>query len=242
MALRAQTRALQGSARVLVVSSDASLGRLVELTLNHGRYHTRVAGATGTAREDMDGWRPHLAIVDIDLRDGSGLDLVRSKRKRDGQVPLIALTQRGDLKTKLAAFEAGVDDIVTLPFIPEELVARVLALMRRTYGEAIPFIPVIEVGGLKIDLLNQQVSAGSSALPLTGLEQALLYLFASNPGRTISREEILDGIWGADFIAESNLVDSHVRNLRLKLKDDWRRPTYIATVPGKGYRFIAPSG
>ena len=154
-------------------------------------------------------------------------------------IPTIVLTERGDLKTKLRAFEQGADDFITVPVSPEELVARTLALMRRTYGSAVPFVPVINVGGLELDLLNQHAKSGSSVLHLTAIEQALLYLLASNPGKTLDREVILDALWGADYVAESNLVDRHVRNLRVKLKNNWRRPRFIATVPGKGYRFLA---
>ena len=127
---------------------------------------------------------------------------------------------------------------MTIPVTPEELVARCLALMRRTYGEAVPFIPVIEISGIKIDLLNQEVRVGTSRLKLSPIEQTLLYFLASNPGKTVTREEILDSVWGADYVAESNLVDRHVRNLRVKLKNSWRHPRFIATVPGKGYRFL----
>ena len=97
---------------------------------------------------------------------------------------------------------------------------------------------IIKVGGLEIDLLNRRVRSGTSVLHLTAMEQALLYLLASNPGRTVDRESILDALWGTDYVAESNLVDRHVRNLRVKLKNSWRRPRFIATVPGKGYRFL----
>jgi len=83
------------------------------------------------------------------------------------------------------------------------------------------------------------VRAGAVKLNLTAIEQALLYLLASNPGKTLDRETILDALWGADYVAESNLVDRHIRNLRVKLKDSWRRPRYIETLPGKGYRFLA---
>jgi DNA-binding response OmpR family regulator len=110
--------------------------------------------------------------------------------------------------------------------------------MRRSYGDGIAFIPVINVAGLEVDLLNQQVKVGRLRPELTAMEQALLYLLASNPGQTLGREEILDALWGADYVAGSNVVDRHVRNLRLKLKDDWRNPRFIGTVPGKGYRFL----
>jgi DNA-binding response OmpR family regulator len=113
--------------------------------------------------------------------------------------------------------------------------------MRRTYGERIPFVPTIQIGDIQIDILNQAVHLGKAKVELTAIEQSLLYLLASNPGRVLTRETILDTLWGADYIAESNVIDRHVRNLRVKLKDDWRRPRYIDTVAGKGYRFLVPS-
>ena len=130
------------------------------------------------------------------------------------------------------------DDILTVPFSPEELVARILAVMRRTYREAVAFTPVLRLGELEIDILNRRVRAGGNELHLTSLEQSLLYLLAANAGRLLTRDEILDHLWGVDYVAESNVVDRHIRNLRAKLQNDWRRPRYIATVPGRGYRFV----
>jgi DNA-binding response OmpR family regulator len=151
---------------------------------------------------------------------------------------VIGLTRRGGLKTKLAAFDAGVDDILTVPFAPEELLARVISLVRRTYSDAVTFTPVIKIGELEIDILNRTVRAATSELHLTSLEQSLLYLLAANAGRVLSREEILDTLWGVDYVAESNVVDRQIRNLRARLHDDWREPRFIATVPGRGYRFL----
>ena len=154
-------------------------------------------------------------------------------------MPSIVVTDRGDLKTKLDAFERGADDFLSIPMIPDELIARVHAVMRRTYGQGMPIVPAIHVGDLEIDLLEREVRSGSHRARLTDIEQALLYFLASNAGKTLAREAILDALWGDDYVAESNLVDRHVRNLRVKLHDDWRRPRFIRTVPGKGYRFIA---
>ena len=227
---------LQGPARVLVVA-DPPLADIVRLTLNHGVYTTRSTARRDEAESLKRDWKPHLLIVDVALREGdaSGLigEVIQGRR-----IPTIVLTERGDLKTKLAAFEHGADDFLAVPISPEELVARTLALMRRTYGGAVPFVPVIKVATLEIDLLNQRVSSGSSTLHLTAMEQALLYLLASNPGKVLDREAILDAIWGSDYVAESNLVDRHIRNLRVKLKNSWRHPRFIGTVPGKGYRFL----
>ena len=101
-----------------------------------------------------------------------------------------------------------------------------------------PFNPVQRLGELEIDILQRLVRAGTSELHLTGLEQSLLYLLAARAGQVVTRDEILDALWGVDYVSESNVVDRHVRNLRAKLQNDWRKPRFIATVPGKGYRFI----
>ena len=225
--------------RVLILADQPLVVELIGLTLNHGEFLTRAAATLESANAIAAEWQPHLALVDMDLEaEGLLRQLALRQSERRQGIPVLALTRRGDLKTKLAAFEHGADDIMTVPFVPEELMARVLALMRRTYGEALPFRPVINVAGLEIDLLEQRVKAGASDLRLTALELALLYLLASNPGQTLGRDEILDALWGADFVAESNIVDRHIRNLRMKLKEDGRHPRFIGTVPGKGYRFL----
>jgi len=102
----------------------------------------------------------------------------------------------------------------------------------------VTFTPVVKLGELEIDVLNRTVRAGISELHLTSLEQSLLYLLAANAGRVVSREEILDTLWGVDYVAESNVVDRQIRNLRALLQDDWRKPRFIATIPGRAYRFL----
>jgi len=99
-------------------------------------------------------------------------------------------------------------------------------------------IPTITIGEIEIDILSREVRTGTSIVHLSGIEQSLLYLLASRGGRVLTRDEILDAIWGTDFVAESNIVDRHVRTLRIKLQNDYRHPRFIATVPGAGYRFI----
>jgi DNA-binding response OmpR family regulator len=230
---------LSGPARVLILVDQPLIAEVIELTLNHGVYVTRKAKDLPEATTVLGQWHPHLAVIDMDL----GGDLVVQELGQSGngggtRMPVLALTRRGDLRTKLAAFEQGVDDIMTVPFSPEELLARVLVITRRTYGEPVPLIPVLECGELEIDILHRLVRAGTSELHLTGLEQSLLYLLAANAGRVVTRDEILDALWGVDYAAESNVVDRHIRNLRAKLQNDWRKPRFIATVPGKGYRFI----
>jgi DNA-binding response OmpR family regulator len=229
---------VQSAARVLVVVDQPVLAHLVALTLNHGVYVTETAVGFDEAAGLLRTWQPHLIVVDMETAGEPLLARLAEHEARAARVPVVALTRRGDLRTKLAAFEQGVDDILTVPFSPEELVARVLALMRRTYREAIAFSPTLRLGELEIDILNRSVRVGGHELQLTSLEQSLLYLLAANAGRVMTRDEILDNIWGVDFAADSNLVDQHIRSLRARLQDDWRHPRFIATVPGKGYRFL----
>ena len=117
-------------------------------------------------------------------------------------MPVIGLTRRRDLQMKLAAFDAGVDDLLTVPFAPEELVARALVVVRRTYGAAPTFTPVIKVGELEIGLPNRKVTTGTSELHLTPLEQSLLYALAANAGRLLTRDEMLDNLWGRPLRGE----------------------------------------
>jgi DNA-binding response OmpR family regulator len=228
----------RGPARVLIILDRPVVIELIRLTLNHGVYTTRAVTTPTDAAHALSEWQPHLAMLDMDLDGAQFMALLGAKPVGGMRLPVLGLTRRGDLKTKLAAFEAGVDDILTVPFAPEELLARVFALVRRAYSDAVTFTPVIKFGELEIDILKRTVRAGASELHLTSLEQSLLYLLAANAGRLVTREEILDTLWGVDYVAESNVVDRQIRNLRARLQDDWRQPRFIATVPGRGYRFL----
>ncbi len=236
--MTSQDQRLRGPARALLLIDQPVLADVVTLALSHGHYTTRVAQTEEEASLALADWRPHLLILDMDVAGSGLLERLASATPQGGRLPVIALTRRGDLKSKLAAFERGVDDILAIPFSPEEFVARVLALMRRTYHDAVVFTPVLRVGDLEIDILHRRVRAGATELHLTSLEQSLLYLLAANAGRVLTRDEILDYLWGADYVAESNVVDRHIRNLRIKLQNHSRRGRYIATVPGRGYRFV----
>ncbi len=232
------TQPLRGPARALLVIAQPVLADMVRLALGHGSYYTRLSTTIEEAGAALSDWKPHLLVLDLDIACSNSIERLVDVTPQ-GRLPVIALTRRGDLEAKLAAFERGVDDILTVPFSTEEFVARVLALMRRTYRDAVVFTPLLRLGDLEIDILNRRVRAGDAELHLTALEQNLLYLLAANAGRVLTRDEILDHLWGSDYVAESNVVDRHVRNLRVKLQNHSRRPQYIATVPGQGYRFVA---
>jgi DNA-binding response OmpR family regulator len=226
--------------RALVLHDRPLVVDLIQLTLNHGLFVVRAATSLREAETLLAEWHPHMAVVDMDHDDSTALlgRIGSTGRLTHAATPVLGLTRRGDLKTKLRAFDLGVDDILTVPFSPEELLARSIVVTRRASGTDRPIVPTIRIGEMEIDILDRQVRAGQSVVHLSGIEQSLLYLLASRGGRVVTRDEILDAIWGTDFVAESNIVDRHVRSLRIKLQNDYRHPRFIATVPGRGYRFI----
>ena len=231
-------RSPERAARVLLVIGDKPLANTIDLTLRHGRYLRRLAQTVEGAKTEIRDWKPHLLIVDIDTENGGGIQLIDETRSH-APMGVIALTRRSDLRGKLDAFERGADDYIGIPFVPDDLVARARAVIRRTHGSAGELVPRLRIGDLEIDVLNRKVLAGEHELHLTSLEQALLYLLAANAGSILTREQILDALWGTDFVIESNVVDRHVRALRAKLQNDWHKPRYIETVPGAGYRFVS---
>jgi two-component system, OmpR family, alkaline phosphatase synthesis response regulator PhoP len=230
----------ENARRALVLHDRPLVVDLIELTLNHGLFVVRSTRSLADAERILSEWRPHLAVVDMDHDDSTALlgRVGASNTLTRSITPVLGLTRRGDLKTKLRAFDLGVDDILTVPFSPEELLARAIVITRRASGTDRPIVPIVRIGEIEIDIVDRQVRAGESVVHLTSIEQSLLYLLASRSGQVVTRDEVLDVIWGTDFVAESNIVDRHVRSLRAKLQNDYRHPRFIATVPGQGYRFI----
>jgi len=223
--------------RVLLVIGEKALANTVDMTLRHGSYVRRFAPSVRDAQTTIEQWQPHLLLVDIDLEAGGAMQLIDEVHTHE-RMAVIALTRRSDLCGKLDAFERGADDYIGVPFVPGDLIARAHAVVRRARGDPGRIVPRLRIGDLEIDVLNRKVLAGDHELHLTSLEQALLYLMAANAGTVLTREQILDALWGSDFVVESNVVDRHVRALRAKLRDDWQKPRYIETVAGAGYRFM----
>jgi DNA-binding response OmpR family regulator len=225
--------------RCLIVTQDLFLARLVHLLLDHGEYDRAHRSDAREAERAIDEWRPHLAVLDIDIDEGRGIDLVDKWKARAQRLPIIGVTRRNSIEARLGAFERGIDDLLVVPFPPEELVARCIGVMRRVHGRDVTFIPEIAIGPLRIDLLHQRLRADDRELELTPIEKVLLYILAANAGETMSRERLLDYIWGFDRDVGSNLIDRHVADLRSKLGDDRREPRFIQTIAGQGYRYVA---
>jgi DNA-binding response OmpR family regulator len=233
---RGGAKSTTDSPRAVIIMNE-TLGNLVGLTLQHGQYEIRRTTDPDECRELMTDWAPHLALIDLDQHD-QFIEIV-GRGLTHGHTPIVAFTRRRDTKLKLSAYERGADDILEMPFTLDEIVARPFALMRRAHGISVTIVPKIRLDGLEVDLMEQRVSVGGRVLNLTPIQQTLLYLLAANAGKALSREDLLATMWGGEFEIESNVVDRHIRELRVKLGDEWRAPRYIETVPGAGYRFKA---
>ena len=178
-----------------------------------------------------------LLIVDRLLSGFDGLRIVSALRQHGGHRPVLVLSALGTAEDRVAGLRAGCDDYLVKPFAFAELLARAEALLRRALMPAAPH-SVLRASDLEIDLPSRCVTRGGRAIQLSATEFQLLEFLMRHAGQVVTRDQILDAIWGPDFVAESNIVDRHIRSLRVKLQNDYRHPRFIATVPGRGYRFI----
>jgi DNA-binding response OmpR family regulator len=177
-------------------------------------------------------------VLDLGLPGIDGLDVARALRK-ESSVPIIMLTARVDETDRLIGLELGADDYVTKPFSPRELVARVRAVLRRAGGEREQAPPPIVAGEINIDLERRLVTVGGRAADLTPTEFELMTLLARHPGRVFTRLELLDRVQGYTFEGYERTVDAHIKNLRQKIEPDPKKPRYILTVFGVGYKLEA---
>jgi DNA-binding response OmpR family regulator len=217
---------------VVVVEDDPHIADLVDLYLRREGFRVLLAGDGEKGLELFKQADPWIVILDVGLpgrRDG--FDVCREIRAR-GSVPVLFLTARDDEVDRVLGLEMGADDYLTKPFSPRELVARVRAILRRTREGPAPQ-EVVTVGALEVDLRRREVRQGGGAVSLTTREFDLLAFLANNLGLALSRQQLLDGVWGTDWYGDERTVDVHVAQLRKKLGTDLP----LATVWGVGYRF-----
>jgi DNA-binding response OmpR family regulator len=223
-------------ARILVVEDDAALRETLILTLeSHGYSAAGSPDATDLVETVQDD-PPDLLILDIMLPGLDGLSACRALRTAGVDTPVLMLSARSADLDKIVGLESGADDYVTKPFSTGELLARVRALLRRL-PQARP--TMLESGDLALDLIGRRVHRAGSELRLTHKEFDLLAELMHNPGVVLSRDLLLEKVWGYDYVGDSRTVDVHIRWLREKIEDDPSSPQRITTVRGVGYRFEA---
>jgi DNA-binding response OmpR family regulator len=220
---------------ILIVEDEPALARLAHDYLVRAGYRAVTAPDLHSGRTRLGADRPDLVVLDLGLPDGNGLDLVREAR-RSANLPIIILTARGEEVDRIVGLELGADDYMVKPFSPNELVARVRAVLRR--GAAQPEAqPRIDVGDLSIDIPRMRVTRHGHQIDLTATEFQLLVTMAREPGRVFTRGQLLKAVHGVMAEAYDRAIDAHVKNIRRKLEPSDMREHYIQTVHGVGYRF-----
>jgi len=223
--------------KILIVDDEEHIIELVELYLGKEGYRVMHALDGDAALQRFNSEKPDLLVLDIMIPGKDGLDVLREIRKTS-QVPVIMLTARESEVDKVVGLELGADDYLTKPFSPRELVARVKAVLRRSKPPAETSEEVLERDGITIDTRKRRVEVvGPEGVELTAKEFDLLFVLASNPGIVLSRERLMEKVWGYEYIGDTRTVDVYIRHLREKLADNVENPRFIETVRGVGYRF-----
>ncbi len=220
---------------ILIVEDETSLARLVRDYLDRSGYRVIVAADAASALQRFRMDRPDLVVLDLGLPDRDGLDVTREIRKTSN-LPIIVLTARGDEIDRVVGLELGADDYMVKPFSPKELVARVRAVLRRTSNAPVA-VEIIRAGDLTIDIPRMRVTRGKTPIELTPTEFQILVALAREPGRVLTRGQLLDAVHGVIFESYERAIDAHVKNIRRKLEPDSSHPTYVLTVHGVGYKF-----
>ena len=226
--------------KVLILEDEVNIRSFVVINLKRAGYDAIEAG---TGMEALDKLREHpdigVAILDIMLPDIDGFEVCRRIRATSKQIGIIMLTARTQEMDKITGLMTGADDYVTKPFSPAELTARIDALYRRIGGDKTVETELLSQGPFVMNTRNHTLEKAGNRIRLTQVEFTILKLFMQNPGRALSREEILSAVWGRDYEGELKIVDVNIRRLRIKIEDDATNPTYITTVWGFGYKWGA---
>ncbi len=229
------SRELAVSEKILVVDDEVKIVRVVRAYLEREGYRVVEAHDGKEALEVARREKPDLVLLDLMLPEISGWDVCRALRL-ETSIPIMMLTARDDDTDKIVGLELGADDYLTKPFNPKELVARVRAILRRVGRQ--PVGETILSGDLSIDLQKREVLVGGRDIHLTPTEFDLLRVMAEHPGRVFTRAQLLDTAAGVSFEGYDRAVDSHIKNLRQKIESDPRKPRYVLTVFGVGYKFV----
>ncbi|HKV86467.1 MAG TPA: response regulator transcription factor [Candidatus Dormibacteraeota bacterium] len=228
----------ESSRKVLVVDPDLGTRREVKAACEQDGYLVLEADGGAEALRQVEHARPSVVLLEVTLPDTAGFDVCRELRRMDPGVPVIMMSARAEEIDVVVALEIGADDFVGKPLRLRELVARMTAHLRRTRLESAEAMRSrLEFRDLVIDVNERRTYKSGKEVELTHTEFDLLTFLASNAGKVLSREKILNSIWGYEYPIETRVIDVHIRNLRRKIETQPSRPYYILAVPGIGYRF-----
>ena len=224
---------------LLFIEDDDAIRLALSMALEDEGYLVRGAANGKDGLTEFDSQPPDLVLLDLRLPDMSGFDVCRLMRAKS-IVPIIMITAQTDTHDMVAGLEAGADDYVTKPVVPKELAARIRALLRRVHLQGVASTPAASVFG-DVEIRREQgiVLKSGEEVNLTKTEFRLLCEFADHAGAVLSRDQLLERVWGYEYLGDSRLVDAHVRRLRLKIEDKPDEPRLIVTARGVGYRLMA---
>jgi two-component system response regulator RegX3 len=220
--------------RVLVVEDEESYSDALAYMLRKEGYEVAIAADGNTALTEFDRFGPDIVLLDLMLPGVPGTEVCRQIRQTSS-VPVIMVSAKDDEVDKVVGLELGADDYVTKPYSPRELVARIRAVLRR--GSEPELMPdTLEAGPVRMDVERHVVTGDGTEQRLPRKEFELLEMFLRNPGRVLTRGQLIDRVWGSDYVGDTKTLDVHVKRLRAKLEPDPGEPKYLVTVRGLGYK------
>ncbi|GAB3706195.1 response regulator [Nocardiopsis oceani] len=222
--------------RVLVVEDEESYSDALSYMLRKEGFEVAVAPTGTVALETFDRTGADLVLLDLMLPGLSGTEVCRTLRQKTN-VPVIMLTAKDSEIDKVVGLELGADDYVTKPFSSRELVARIRAVLRRRGEDEVVLPAALEAGPVRMDVERHVVTVRSDSVQLPLKEFELLEVLLRNAGRVLTRMQLIDRVWGADYVGDTKTLDVHVKRLRAKIEEDPSHPRYIVTVRGLGYKF-----
>ncbi|MEY3169768.1 MAG: hypothetical protein RL421_1011 [Actinomycetota bacterium] len=222
--------------KILIVEDEASFSEALEFLLGKEGFSVVTADNGAEALRKFDQGGIDLVLLDLMIPEVSGTEVCRQIRAKS-RVPIIMLTAKDSEVDKVVGLEIGADDYVTKPYSSRELVARIRAVLRRNHGEDVEATPgVLVVGEVRMDIDRHQVSVSGAPVSLPLKEFELLEFLMRNAGRVLTRMQLIDRVWGSDYVGDTKTLDVHIKRLRAKIEPDAANPTLIQTVRGLGYK------
>jgi two-component system response regulator RegX3 len=221
--------------KVLIVEDEESMADPLAFLLRKEGFSTAIASTGPAALDDFDRNGADIVLLDLMLPGMSGTEVCRRLRQR-GPVPVIMVTARDSEIDKVVGLELGADDYITKPYSPRELIARIRAVLRRGSEPEELVAPVLEAGPVRMDVERHVVSVRGESIPLPLKEFDLLEYLIRNAGRVLTRGQLIDRVWGADYVGDTKTLDVHVKRLRSKIEPDPAQPRHLVTVRGLGYK------